>query len=138
MSKIYVLEDHMPLRRFVAANLLARGFDVVEAFSAELMLPLLQQGTPDLLVLDLSLPGMSGLQLLNQLQQEGLTTFPVMVVSAWADGQMEAIRASFPQVVEVITKPISVAELIRCIYQILPPETPRSGIAFMRTNEDEE
>jgi two-component system, cell cycle response regulator CpdR len=59
MASLLIVEDEDNIRKFVATNLVARGFEVVEAGDAETGLDQLRTNPPDVLVLDIRLPGMS-------------------------------------------------------------------------------
>src|SRR5215216_4405447 len=83
MASLLIVEDEVNIRKFVSANLVARGFQVVEAGNAEEGLDQLRENPPDVLVLDIRLPGMSGWDLLQVMGEEAaLSRVPVIVMTA--------------------------------------------------------
>jgi CheY-like chemotaxis protein len=83
MTTVLVVEDELNIRKFVSANLKARGFQVMEAPDAETGWETLQTTVPDLMVLDIKLPGMDGWQLLELvITDPRLEEVPVVVMTA--------------------------------------------------------
>ena len=106
MAAILVVEDH-PLNRKLFRDLLSLEFAVHEAESAETARDVLQTLTPDLILMDIQLPGMDGLSLARRLKQDArLRHIPVVAVSAHAM-QRDIERAREAGCVDYITKPIT-------------------------------
>src|SRR5688500_18644548 len=119
MTTVLVVEDELNIRKFVAANLKARGFQVIEAPDAEIGGETLQTTVPDLMVLDIKLPGMDGWQLLEMvITVTRLQDLPVVVMTAHVmDSDARQVR--FPNVSEVIFKPVSAAQLVGAVNKAL-------------------
>ncbi|HMF17407.1 MAG TPA: response regulator, partial [Gemmataceae bacterium] len=84
MSLILLVEDH-PINRKLLRDILQLQFQVVEAESAEKALDLLQRHSPDLIMMDMQLPGMDGLSLVRRLKTNPKqATIPIIAVSAHA------------------------------------------------------
>ena len=84
MSLILLVEDH-PINRKLLRDILQLQFQVVEAESAEKALDLLQRHNPDLIMMDMQLPGMDGLSLVRQLKTNPKqAAIPIVAVSAHA------------------------------------------------------
>ena len=66
---ILVIDDEQPIRRFLRAALTAEGYRVVEAGTGEEGIRLAVQQPPDLVILDLGLPGIDGQEVLRQLRE---------------------------------------------------------------------
>jgi CheY-like chemotaxis protein len=115
-SSVLVVDDETNIRRFVVANLVARGFTAAEAASAEAGLDRLRQDPlPAALILDIRLPGMSGLDMLQVLAaDERWANIPVIVMTASAVGSQFG-EASFANVIQWLVKPISVQELLSAV-----------------------
>ena len=79
-GKVVVVEDDVPLRRFMADRLLEQGVDVVETGDGMAAIDLIHQNKPDVVVLDVMLPGKSGMQILAELREKDTTT-PVIVLT---------------------------------------------------------
>lgn len=78
--KVLVVEDDVPLRRFVADRLLALGVDVIETGDGLAVIDLIQKHNPDCVILDIMLPGKSGMQILEELRATDKKT-PVVVLT---------------------------------------------------------
>ena len=104
-----IVEDEKPIRRFVRTALEAQGFQVFEAESGSQ--GLVEAGTraPDLLILDLGLPDMDGVDFLRDLR--GWSDRPVIVLSA-RSGETEKIRALDAGADDYLTKPFGIGELL--------------------------
>jgi two-component system cell cycle response regulator DivK len=105
MALVLLVEDHPTNRKFMC-DVLEIRFDVVTAASAEEALERLQESTPQLILLDLQLPGMDGLTLVRRLKKDPKTReIPVVALSAHAMKQNieEALAAGCA---EYITKPL--------------------------------
>jgi CheY-like chemotaxis protein len=101
-----LVEDH-PMNRKLVRDILLFQFDVEEAVSAEAALNLLQSQRPDLILMDIQLPGMDGLTLTRQLKTDPQTTdIPIVALSAHAMSRdIELAREA--GCVDYITKPIT-------------------------------
>src|SRR5437588_8101666 len=108
--RILIVEDEARIRAFLARAFEAEGFgvDVVEDGERGLMRAL--TGNYDLLVLDLLLPGLSGLEALRQLHRER-AELPVLILSARGDLQTK-LRGFELGAVDYVAKPFSVDELL--------------------------
>lgn len=106
--EILLVEDDEPTRRMVATNLAARGYRVAEAADGEAALRRWEQRRPDLVMVDLGLPGISGLAVIHRMRGEGTT--PIIVLSA-RDQERDKVAALDAGADDYLTKPFGVAEL---------------------------
>jgi two-component system cell cycle response regulator DivK len=109
--RILVVEDNPLNLKLVRDVLQFAGYDVVEAQSGEEGLRAAQTDPPDLVLMDLQLPGIDGFETLHRMRQEGLGRgVPVVAVTAFAmaEDRQRASLAGFDGFVE---KPISVRAL---------------------------
>ncbi len=109
MSRILVVDDERQIRRALATNLRARGFEVVEAETGEEALAQAAQRRPDLVVLDLGLPGMDGIDVVHGLR--GWTTVPILVLSA-REEEAAKVAALDAGADDYVTKPFGMEELL--------------------------
>src|SRR5258707_578041 len=83
MPTVLVVEDETNIRQFVTVNLKARGYDVLQAPSAEEGLKHLRDCVAEALILDIKLPGMSGWDMLKVIVAEpALPDIPVIIMTA--------------------------------------------------------
>ena len=106
--EVLLVEDDDPTRRMVAANLGARGYRVTEAPDGESALRRWEQRRPDLVIIDLGLPGISGLAVIHRIRTDGAT--PILVLSA-RDQERDKVAALDAGADDYLTKPFGVAEL---------------------------
>lgn len=106
MSNILIIDDDAHINHIVSKSLQAEGYSVTSAYSGTEALMLLSQSKPDLILLDLMLPGLSGEELLPQIRD-----IPVIVVSAKAD-VMSKVELLMGGAVDYITKPFDMKELL--------------------------
>jgi DNA-binding response OmpR family regulator len=117
--RVLVVDDQKYLRDIIAAIVEEAGYPAVAIETPEEALGRLDQIQPELLVLDMSLPGMSGLQFLDQLRaDETWQTMPVVMVSG-DPGKLVAVEGR--DNVVALTKPFDVSVLIGEIRRLLGP-----------------
>ncbi|MDT5334255.1 MAG: two-component system, cell cycle response regulator DivK [Mycobacterium sp.] len=109
--RILVVEDNPLNLKLVRDVLQFAGYDVVEANSGEEGLRVAEEDPPDLVLMDLQLPGIDGTETLRRLRQGSLgRDVPVVAVTAFAMAEDRA-RASLAGFDGYVEKPISVREL---------------------------
>ena len=90
---VLICEDEVPLRELIRISL-GPGYRYLEAEEGHEALRLARAERPDVMVLDVMLPGLGGLDVLRELRSEPVTSAtPVPVVSAWTDRAEEALAA---------------------------------------------
>jgi len=110
MATVMVVDDEERVRTLLAKSLSSQGHTVVTAASASAAIDRLESKAVDLVVLDLVMPGLGGLAVLNALN-EGKKTTPVIVLSGVTDvaSRVEALDRG---AVDVVSKPFSLTELL--------------------------
>lgn len=106
---ILVIEDEVPIRRFLRASLPLQGYRVIEATTGEEGLRLASVHRPDVVLLDLGLPTMNGLEVVERLRT--WSAGPLIVLSA-RDGELDKIEALDRGADDYLTKPFGVGELL--------------------------
>ena len=109
MPRILAVDDEPPILRTLAANLRARGYDVDLAADGEHALELAARHPPDAVVLDLGLPGISGLDVIRGLR--GWTDTPIIILSA-REAQADKVAALDAGADDYVTKPFGMDELL--------------------------
>jgi two-component system KDP operon response regulator KdpE len=106
---ILVIEDDPPIRRFLRASLTNHDYEVVEAASGQQALVLASQRPPELVILDLGLPDMDGIEVIRRLRD--WTSVPIVIVSARGQ-EKDKVAALEAGADDYLTKPFGVGELV--------------------------
>lgn len=130
MSRVLCVDDEPHLLRTLGANLRARDYDVDLATSAERGLELAAAHRPDVVILDLGLPGMSGLDLIRSLRH--WTDVPIVVLSA-RDGEHDKIAALDAGADDYVAKPFGMGELLARVRAALRRSVPHDEAAVVVT-----
>lgn len=115
-ERILVVDDDPALRRTLRANLAARGYDVVVVETGEDALVAVATQVPALVILDLMLPGLSGLDVCQAVRARLET--PVLVLSARGEGATK-VRALDLGADDYLTKPFGMDELLARVRALL-------------------
>jgi len=109
MTRVLVVDDDVALARALGINLRARGYDVVTAATGRQALDVLARAHPDVVVLDLALPDLDGIDVLHGIR--GWNPVPVVVLSArtTSDEKVDALDAGAD---DYVTKPFEMNELL--------------------------
>jgi two-component system KDP operon response regulator KdpE len=108
-TRVLVVDDEPQIRRSLRVALRANGYEVEEAATGEAALEVAAALAPDLVILDLSLPDMDGVQVCRRLRE--WTQLPVIILSAHGDDEAK-VRALDEGADDYVTKPFSVPELL--------------------------
>jgi diguanylate cyclase (GGDEF)-like protein len=112
-ATILVVEDERPIATMLTALLAGEGYTVVEAHSGEDALTCALQSPPDLLLLDLTLPGMDGFELLRLLRAEAKTMHVPVIILTGRDALSDKLHAfNILHVNDYLTKPFNNDELL--------------------------
>lgn len=124
--RVLVVDDEPAIRRTLRANLAARGYDVAVAGSGDEALQLAAERPPQLVILDLMLPGLSGLEVCHLLR--AASTVPILVLSARGE-ESTKVRALDLGADDYLTKPFGMDELLARVRALLrrPASTPLAG-----------
>jgi DNA-binding response OmpR family regulator len=118
---VLLVEDDVWLRHIMAELLADDGYQVREAATGTQALKLVDEQTPDAIVLDLNLPELSGLDVLHELRTgKHLLSLPVIVMSGTLDGEIRQ-RLSRPseRADEVFEKPVDIGRLFERLEQAI-------------------
>ena len=108
-AAILIVEDEEKLSRFIELELVHEGYRTDKAFDGREGLTKALEGDYDLILLDIMLPGLNGLEVLRRLQKEKST--PVILLTA-RDAVMDKVAGLDAGAVDYITKPFAIEELL--------------------------
>jgi len=110
-AKIYIIEDEQDIAELMKYNLSLKGYDIYTFGSGELGFKGLDQGIPDLMILDIMLPGLSGLEICERMKSiEETRHIPIIMVSAKGE-EADIVRGLELGADDYITKPFSLTVL---------------------------
>jgi two-component system KDP operon response regulator KdpE len=131
---ILVIDDEVQIRRLLRLTLEAAGHRVREAETGELGLNEAAVRRPDAIILDLSLPGLGGLDVLRRLRE--WSQIPVLILSV-RDGEAEKIAALDAGADDYLTKPFGGGELLARMRVLLRRAQPAGEVSVVRFGEIE-
>jgi two-component system KDP operon response regulator KdpE len=127
MTHVLVIEDDPALRRSLTLNLTARGYSVDETGNGEDALRLAGRRLPDVMLVDLGLPTMSGLEVIRNVRR--WADFPIIVLSA-RGAERDKVEALDAGANDYVTKPFGIEELmarLRVAERVRASQRPAEG-----------
>jgi two-component system KDP operon response regulator KdpE len=115
-TRILVVDDEPAIRRTLRVNLAARGYDVIAVETGEEGLEAVETRLPSLVILDLMLPGMSGLEVCRAIR--AMSPVPILVLSARGEEHTK-VRALDLGADDFLTKPFGMDELLARVRALL-------------------
>lgn len=106
---ILVVEDDRPIRNFITASLAAQEFKYIETDKGKEAIALSMSYNPDLIILDLGLPDIDGIQVIKEIRAWSKT--PIIIVSA-RDNERQKVEALDKGADDYLTKPFGIGELL--------------------------
>jgi two-component system, cell cycle response regulator DivK len=127
LPTILIAEDNEDLRDMLSQFLGANGYSVLGAADGHEAVETAARERPDLIVMDLGMPGMDGLSAVAEIKRSGsMAETPILIVSAYdrLEYRTEAVGAGC---VGFITKPVNPAELLKTIRMLLGTDEADAG-----------
>ena len=116
---ILVVEDHVDSREILSMQLKGLGYEVIEAESGEEGVEKAQEKTPNLIIMDLGLPGIDGIEATIQIKRDPKTAhIPVIAHTAWSEQSFRQ-KAEDAGIAEFLTKPTPHYRLRATVEKIL-------------------
>ena len=134
MSRVLVVEDDPAILRGLADNLRGESYDVVTAMDGETGYRLDRERQPDLIVLDLMLPRMSGYEVCRKLRAEGVQV-PIVMLTARSE-EADRVLGFDLGADDYVTKPFSIRELLARIRAVLRRSNPTRSLPWELTFDD--
>jgi len=125
-GKILVVDDDPQIRRVMKATLVGHSYEVIEARTGEDALETIPQEMPNLVLLDMNMPGMGGLETCRAIR--GGSDMPVIILSV-RNSEKDKVAALDAGADDYVTKPFSIEELLARIRAALrrAPTSPEGG-----------
>ena len=133
--RILIVDDEPQITRVLRRSLVSRGYDVQTAADAESALDLFKDWKPDLLVTDLSMPHMDGIELTRRIRQQ--SDLPIIVLSVKNEEQTK-VKALDAGADDFVTKPFGADELlarIRAALRRLPASPPQKETNLLEAGD---
>ena len=127
MARILVVEDNLPLAEGVAYNLRHEGHEVRLEEDGRAGLDAVRAWSPELVILDLTLPQLDGYQVLSAIRREG-NAVPVIILTARGE-EADKVRGFRLDADQYVTKPFGVLELLERVGSLLRRAAARAGPA---------
>lgn len=112
-AHILIVEDEEKLARFVELELLHEGYQISKAVNGRDALGMILSGSYDLVLLDIMLPGLNGLEVLRRMHKEpGEAELPPVILLTARDAVMDKVSGLDAGAVDYVTKPFAIEELL--------------------------
>jgi two-component system, OmpR family, KDP operon response regulator KdpE len=108
--RVLVVDDEPPIRRFLRTSLGVEGYHIIEAENGQAAINLIERNPPDIVILDLGLPDIDGVDVIQRLRERG-STVPIIVLSSRTD-ETGKVRALDLGADDYVTKPFGTDELL--------------------------
>jgi two-component system, OmpR family, KDP operon response regulator KdpE len=116
VSKVLIVDDEPQARRVLRTALISHGFEVSDAHNGEEALEILRHDAPDVILLDLKMPGIGGLQACREIRER--SEVPIIVISG-KKLELEKVEALESGADDYITKPAGIEELVARIHAVM-------------------
>jgi two-component system alkaline phosphatase synthesis response regulator PhoP len=126
-KKILVVDDEPGVVEIVRVNLECEGYDIREAFDGQEGWDKVRSEKPDLIILDVMMPKMSGLELLERIKADPHVCDVSVIILTVRAGEADVIQGLEKGAVEYLTKPFDPLNLVRVVKKILEESDRREG-----------
>jgi DNA-binding response OmpR family regulator len=115
-DRILIVDDDMSIRKFVRANLEARGYEVLQAGDGDEGIQIIESELPDLILLDIMMPKVDGQEVCRRVR--AWSEIPIIILSA-RESEMDKVKCLECGADDYLTKPFSLRELLARIKAVL-------------------
>jgi phosphate regulon transcriptional regulator PhoB len=135
LAKVLIIDDEKDIVSLLRYHLEKSGFHCLEGMDGTTALRLVREHHPDLLILDLMLPGMDGLEICRQLRQDAATArLPILMLTAKAE-EVDRVVGLEVGADDYVVKPFSPRELVARVRAILRRSQEPAGLSVRRLGE---
>jgi two-component system KDP operon response regulator KdpE len=111
-SRILVVDDEPQIRRIMRVVLVSEGYEIVEAGCGEDALKLISSEQFDLVLLDINMPGITGIELCREVRTSFDIPIPIVIMSAGEENRARALDAGAN---DYLKKPFGVSQIFSCV-----------------------
>jgi two-component system response regulator MprA len=115
-ERVLIVEDDAPVRRMLERSLGAEGFEVRSAADGGAALALAESSAPDLVVLDVAMPGLNGIDVCRRLRDKGLTGGVLMLTAR--DAVEDRVRGLDAGADDYVVKPFAIDEVVARLHAL--------------------
>jgi two-component system response regulator MprA len=133
-DRVLVVDDDPPLRRMLARTLTAEGYEVTVASDGGAAMVSVERAVPDVIVLDVAMPGLDGLNVARRLRGKGLPT-PILMLTA-RDAVPDRVAGLEAGADDYLVKPFAVQELIARLRALTRRGSSEAGAGGLRSYGD--
>jgi len=131
-QRILVVDDEAPIRRYLRAALSAQGFSVYEAANGEEALTAVLTDRPDIIILDLGLPDLDGIEVTRRLREWSQT--PIIILSV-REAEQDKIAALDAGADDYLTKPFGTGELMARMRVVMRRQSSKPEEPILQVDE---
>jgi two-component system, OmpR family, KDP operon response regulator KdpE len=131
-QRILIVDDEPPIRRYLRAALSAQGFSIYEAANGQEALNAVITDRPDIIILDLGLPDIDGIEVTRQLREWSQT--PIIILSV-REAEQDKIAALDAGADDYLTKPFSTGELMARMRVVMRRQSSKPDEPLMQVDE---
>ncbi|WP_438311449.1 response regulator transcription factor [Sporosarcina sp. FA9] len=131
MKKILIVEDEKPIQTLLKYNLKQAGFETIIAGDGEEAIHMTTVHSPDLILLDIMLPKMDGIEVCKSLRESGINT-PIIMLTAKGD-ELEKVLGLEIGADDYMTKPFSPREVIARVNAVLRRSTEKKTVTLLKS-----
>ena len=131
-AKILIVDDAQQVRRVLRTALSAEGYTIFEAGTGEEALEAVRQSTPDAILLDVNMPGMSGLETCRELRRT--LEVPIVMLTV-RNAERDKVLALDAGADDYVVKPFGMAELLARVRAALRRRAPQGQLASFSTKD---
>jgi len=120
MARVIVIDDQEPIRRIVRTALERAGHEVLDAADGEVGLQLLERHATDVVLSDIFMPGMDGIQMLRQIRRQFPAVKVIVMSGGDSTGMLDLRRdAELLGAVKSLSKPFTTHEIVEIVNSVL-------------------
>lgn len=123
LGQILIVDDEAQIHTVIGKLLIKEGYEIADAFSAEEAFQKIEEKKPDLIILDIMMPKISGIEVCNRLKSDPKTRDILILMLSAKDAQNDRIEGLTHGADDFVSKPFHLRSLVRKIQHMLAKKT---------------